>query len=136
MKRLVSLFMVVALIVSFSSVGYAQNPPAKLGRGIVNTLTGFWELPIKILKTCKSDGMPVGLTVGMAKGIGWSLYRTAVGLYEIVTFPIPAPAGYEAITDPPTLLTSETLEPDDPSMAINFSPLKKELSGGSGSKRK
>lgn len=127
MKRIASVLLVITLIVSFSSVGYAQNPPAKLGRGLVNTLTGFWEIPVKIIRTCKSDGMPTGLSIGLVKGLAWGIYRTLVGVYEVVTFPIPAPSGYVAITDPPTLLTAETLQPGDPALRKDFKPLSSEL---------
>jgi putative exosortase-associated protein (TIGR04073 family) len=135
MKQVVSIVLAIALITSFTTLAHAQNPPVKLGRGIINTLTGFLELPLKVITISKKEGYPVGLTVGVAKGIGWGLYRTVVGLYEIVTFPIPAPAGYEPITDPDTLLTYETLSKGDPSMAVEFTPLKKEISGKRSSRR-
>ena len=77
----------------------------------------------------------MGLTVGLARGIGWGVYRTLVGVYEIMTFPIPAPAGYEAITDPPTLLTSDTLQPSDPAMRSDFRPLSDEIEGKTKSSR-
>lgn len=131
MKKAVSLVIVTVLLVSFSSVSYAQNPPVKLGRGILNVLTGFWEVPLNMIRICKSDGMPKGLTIGLAKGVGMSLYRTVVGVYEILSFAIPAPADYAAITDPPTLMTSETLNPEDPSMRGDFSPLRDDIQGKS-----
>ena len=135
MKRALSLILAIAFITTFASAGYAQNAPAKLGRGIINTLTGFLEVPLKVISISKNEGMPMGLTVGVFKGIAWGLYRTVVGLYEIVTFPIPAPAGYEPITDPAHLLTKDTMS-GDPSMAIDFRPLEKEITGkSSGSKR-
>ena len=129
MKRVVSLLITIALITSFTTLGYTQTPQAKLGRGLVNTLTGLLEIPSNELKTCKSDGAPIGLTVGLAKGIALGLYRTLVGVYEVVTFALPAPAGYEAITDPPTMLTSATLVPEDPSMRSDFRPLAEEVEG-------
>lgn len=129
MRGIVSILLVITLISGYSTIAYAQNPPAKLARGLVNTLTGLWELPVTVLRMCKSDGAPKGLTIGFAKGLTWGLYRTLVGIYEVVTFPIPAPAGYKAITDPPTLLTSETLEPEDPALRKDFRPLSSEFEG-------
>ena len=64
----------------------------------------------------------MGLTVGLGKGLALGAYRTLVGLYEIVTFAIPMPAEYSAITDPPTLMTSETLEEEDPSLREDLLP--------------
>ena len=135
MKQVVSIVLAIALITSFTTLAHAQNPPVKLGRGIINTLTGFLELPLKVITISKKDGYPTGLTLGVAKGIGWGVYRTLVGVYEIVTFPIPAPAGYEPITDPDTLLTYATLEKEDPSMAVKFTPLEEEISGKKSSRR-
>ena len=132
MKRIACLILVIALITGITTSGYAQNPPVKLGRGILNTLTGFWEVPSQMLRTCKNEGVPKGLTIGLAKGIAWGLYRTVAGLYEIVTFVIPIPFGYEPITDPAILLTEETLEMDDPAMRGDFRPLEEEISGKSG----
>lgn len=129
MKRVACALFVMVLVVSFASNGYAQNPAAKLGRGLLNTLTGLWELPIDILRTSKHEGGPKGLTVGLARGLATGLYRTLVGVYEVVTFAIPLPAGYRPITDPDTLLTAETLVPGDPAMRSDFRPLSSEYEG-------
>ena len=132
MKKAISLMLIFAFIAVISADAYAQNAPAKLGRGIMNTLTGFLEVPLKIIRISKSDGFPMGVSVGLIKGIGWGLYRTLVGVYEVLTFPIPAPAEYQAITDPPTLFTDATMA-GDPSMRKDFKPLADELKGGSSS---
>lgn len=129
MKRLAGLLLAITLLIVFSSSAYAQNPAAKLGRGVVNSLTGLWELPKDILTTYKSEGGPKALTIGFARGLVMGVYRTLVGLYEVVTFVIPAPAGYRAITDPPTLITSQTLEAENPGMRKDFRPLSSEYEG-------
>lgn len=135
MKRALSLILAIVFITTFASVGYAQNAPVKLGRGIINTLTGFLEVPLKVIRVSKNEGMPMGLSVGVLKGIGWGLYRTVVGVYEVITFPIPAPAGYEPIMDPPHLFTNDTMA-GDPSMAIEFRLLEEEISGKSGGSKR
>ncbi len=129
MRKIGSIILAIAFIASFVTAGYAQSPPEKLGRGLVNTFTGFWEVPSVMLRMCKSDGAPKGLTIGLGRGIAMGLYRTLVGVYEVLSFAIPAPAGYEPITDPPTLITSETLEPDNPTMRSDFRPLSSEYEG-------
>jgi putative exosortase-associated protein (TIGR04073 family) len=135
MKRIASLLLVAVLITTFTTAGYAQTPQAKLGRGLANTLTGLLEVPLQTIRTCEADGAPKGLTIGLARGVVLGIYRTLVGIYEVVTFPIPAPADYRPITEPPTLLTSETLVPEDPSMRSDFRPLGSQLEGGSTSTR-
>ncbi len=126
MKHIVGILLVITLITGFASLGYAQNPGVKLGRGVINTLTGIWELPINVLRTYKSEGGPKGLSIGVTEGFLAGLYRTMIGVYEVVTFPFPVPPGYEAITDPPTLLTYETLEEADPASRKDFRPLSSE----------
>ena len=126
MKSIVSVLLAITLLITFTSMGYAQSPPAKLGRGLVNTLTGFLELPLNVLRTYKSDGWPKGLTIGFARGLAMGVYRTLVGIYEVVTFVIPMPKDYSAITTPPTLLTSETLVPGYPAARKDFRPLSSE----------
>ncbi|MBL7068959.1 MAG: exosortase system-associated protein, TIGR04073 family [Candidatus Omnitrophica bacterium] len=129
MKRIGSVILVMTLVISLASSAYAQTPAVKLNRGLVNALTGLWELPVDVLRTCKQEGAPKGLTVGLVRGLVMGVYRTLVGIYEVVTFPVPAPAGYRPITDPPTLLTSETLEPANPEMRGDFRPLSSAYEG-------
>ena len=72
----------------------------KLGRGLVKTVTGVVEIPKNVYLISKNDNVLLGLTWGWVKGIGVGLLRTAAGVYETVTFPIPAPADYEPIIHP------------------------------------
>ncbi len=72
----------------------------KLGRGVVNSLTGFVEIPKKVILISRNDNPLLGLTWGFVKGIAVGTLRTAAGVYETVTFPIPAPADYEPIVHP------------------------------------
>lgn len=130
MKRIASVFLTITLIVGLASTGFAQDPTAKLTRGAVNALTGLLEVPATVLKMCKNEGAPKGLSTGLLTGLVMGVRRTVVGLYEVLTFAIPVPAGYKAMTDPETLLTSETLQMEDPSMRSDFRPLGAEISGG------
>lgn len=129
MRRIASIVLVMAFVVTIVSPVSAQTPAAKLGRGLVNTLTGLWEWPVDILKTTKAEGPAKGLTIGFARGLATGLYRTLVGVYEVISFPVPAPAGYESITNPPTLITSDTLEAENPTMRKDFRPLSSEYEG-------
>ena len=106
---------------------YAQEAGSKLFRGLVNTATGFLELPITVYRISKADGYPTGLSYGFCKGLFDGIYRTAVGVYEVVTFLIPIPAGYESILTPDTLLTPATLEKANPAMREDFKPLSADL---------
>ena len=46
-------------------------------------------------------------TWGVLKGIGMSCLRLGVGVYETVTFPIPAPKGYVPILKDPEFMFEE-----------------------------
>ncbi len=72
----------------------------KLTRGLANTFQGILEVPRNISNTTQTQGLLTGVTVGLGKGLGYGVLRTLVGLYEVVTFPIPVPAGYAPIIHP------------------------------------
>jgi putative exosortase-associated protein (TIGR04073 family) len=71
-----------------------RDPIHKLGRGVVNVLTGWIEVPKQIHLGSQEDNPVTGIGGGLLKGIARGLLRTGVGVYEAVTFPIPYPRGY------------------------------------------
>ena len=79
-------------------------PPAaaeKAVRGLANAGLGLGvELPKTIYYDTLEDGPLYGLTVGVLEGLSWGIARTLVGVYEVVTFPFPAPEGYRPIFTP------------------------------------
>ena len=77
----------------------------KLGRGLVNLITGWVEVPKRITETAREKGTAAGLTWGLIRGIGYGFVRTAAGLYEVVTFPFPAPPDYLPIIQPEFVFT-------------------------------
>ncbi len=98
-KFLITLVAVVIISNLMISPCFA-DPMRKLGRGLVNTVTGVIEIPKKVILISKNDNPVLGLTWGWVKGLAVGLLRTAVGVYETVTFPIPAPADYEPMVHP------------------------------------
>ena len=79
----------------------AGNPGTKLARGIVNASTGWVEIPKETARGAEEAGLP-GLIGGLLKGVTLGVVRTAVGGYEIGTFFLPIPDGYEPVLQPPT----------------------------------
>jgi putative exosortase-associated protein (TIGR04073 family) len=79
-------------------------PPAaaeKAVRGLANAGLGLGvELPKTVYYDTLEDGPLYGLTVGVLEGLSWGIARTLVGIYEVVTFPFPAPEGYRPILTP------------------------------------
>ena len=76
-----------------------QNALRKLGRGCANVLFGVIEVPNQITKADAEQGggaIPYGIGKGFVRWIA----REFVGVYEIVTFPIPFPGGYKPVMKP------------------------------------
>ena len=80
----------------------------KLTRGAVNVLTGWVEIPKRVLETSQASGPATGFTWGTLRGFGYGFIRTAAGFYEVFTFPFPAPPGYVPVIDPEFVFTDES----------------------------
>lgn len=68
------------------------GPEKKLGRGLVN-VTEFargGELTRSVEQTALWYGPETSYTTGVIRGLNKSIVRTFVGLYEVITFPIPS----------------------------------------------
>ncbi|MCQ9208162.1 MAG: exosortase system-associated protein, TIGR04073 family [Omnitrophica bacterium] len=100
MRKALLVLVAAVMISSLIITPCFADPLRKLGRGLVNTLTGVVEIPKKVILISKNDNLFMGLTWGLVKGLAVGLLRTATGVYETVTFPIPAPADYEAMISP------------------------------------
>lgn len=83
----------------------AEKMMHKLGRGVVNVLTCWVEVPRNIAMEWERTDPATGLVLGTVKGAGWGFARLATGVYETVTFPLPVPAGYEAMIEPEFVIT-------------------------------
>jgi putative exosortase-associated protein (TIGR04073 family) len=77
----------------------AQTALRKAGRGLAAMTTGFLEVPGNMYRDGQEEGAG-GVALGCAKGLGLLVPRTLVGVYELVTAPIPAPAGFRPILRP------------------------------------
>ena len=73
---------------------WAQDPIHKMGRGVVNLLTGWIEIPKQIHLGGQEENPFIGLGRGLLKGAGLTILRGGVGLYEALTFPLPYPKDF------------------------------------------
>lgn len=95
MRRGVLNVVIVAVILGMAgSPAWAQDPIHKMGRGVVNILTGWLELPKQIHLGSQEDNPVAGLGWGLFKGAGLTVLRGGVGIYEALTFPIPYPKDF------------------------------------------
>ena len=71
--------------------GYVGMASEKFVTGIVNTATGFVELPKNIILTTQRDSIVHGMTIGLVSGIMHTVGRTVIGVFDVATFLIPTP---------------------------------------------
>ena len=77
-----------------------NNPLRKLGRGLSNLIFGIVEVPNQISGTTADKGGAAGVTYGAGKGLLRWVCREIVGVYEVVTFPLPMGTGYKGVMEP------------------------------------
>ena len=103
MKKL----LLVILLVTLSHTAFAveiedSGPMRKLQRGFVNVALSPMELSTELAKEKKEnpETMPPSWLAGIARGSAFMVGRALVGIYEIVTFPIPLPKDYGPVLQP------------------------------------
>ncbi len=72
----------------------------KFGRGFAAMTTGFLEIPGNIVAETREHGAGAGVPLGFVFGLGKLVVRELVGVYEFVTAPFEAPAGFVPIIEP------------------------------------
>ena len=101
LKRSMAIVIIFSFVVMAATGAYCDDAMRKLGRGICNSVTFPVEILEQINRTNVSDGPMAAMTYGILKGVGMSVLRACVGVYEVVTFPVPFPKEYKPIlTDP------------------------------------
>lgn len=83
----------------------AQNANAytaadKSLRGLAGMTTGVLEIPGNMFKESQAQGPAIGIPTGFAIGLGMTVTRTLVGVYEFLSAPFPFPAGFRPILKP------------------------------------
>lgn len=94
MSRRKILAILSALLLGVPSSAWAQHPLHKAGRGVVNVLTSWVEMPKNFHLGMEEDNPVAGAAWGLVKGAGLASVRIVLGAYEAVTFLIPYPRGY------------------------------------------
>ena len=83
-----------AIGLAANSPAWAQDPIHKMGRGVVNVLTGWIELPKQVHMGSQEENPVTGFGWGLVKGAGLTVLRAGMGVYEALTFPIPYPKSF------------------------------------------
>ena len=77
---------------------YTQSD--KLVRGLVNIVTSPLELPRQLREQVHGGSTVRAWTLGLLQGIGYTVVRASAGVYEVLTFPAPAPSHYTPVLEP------------------------------------
>ena len=83
---------------------YPELVGRKLGRGASNTALGWLELPDGIHDVGEQHGVGAAATWGVLHGAGRAVQRTAVGIFEVLTFPFGLPRDFEPLMEPEFVL--------------------------------
>jgi len=100
MKK-IALFIVFVMLFSVTSLLFADDALKKLGRGTANVATCPIEIVYRIGEANKESGPFAAVTWGLVNGVWRTVVRAVVGVYEIVSFPVPIPADYKPVIDDP-----------------------------------
>ena len=86
----------LALVAAVALTTGCAGPEKKLGRGLLNVteIARLGEIRRSMEQTHLWENTDAAYTTGLIRGIHRTLARTAIGVYEIITFPIPS---YEPI---------------------------------------
>jgi putative exosortase-associated protein (TIGR04073 family) len=72
----------------------------KAGRGLAAMTTGFLEIPGNMVEESRKHGAGAGIPLGFVFGLGKLVVRELVGVYEFLSSPFEAPAGFKPIIEP------------------------------------
>ena len=100
-KRVIAVAAGLGLALICPPVYASSTPFDKLGRGGANLVTGWMEVPVQISRTTEESGSLAGSSLGFVRGLLFGVGRTALGVLEIVSFPLPNHTGDKGPADDP-----------------------------------
>ncbi|MEQ1530977.1 MAG: exosortase system-associated protein, TIGR04073 family [Methylococcales bacterium] len=89
----------IASTILLTPNAYAYTSAQKFGRGLAGMTCGVLEIPGNIVKETRAKGA-VGFPIGLATGLGMTVSRELVGVYEFISAPFPVPSGFKPILTP------------------------------------
>lgn len=78
-----------SVVINSDNICYEKTPLNKLGRGALNIVTCWAEIPGDVMKVSNEKNGLAGITLGLVEGIFTTLIRGITGVYDVVTFVIP-----------------------------------------------
>ncbi|HTL48190.1 MAG TPA: exosortase system-associated protein, TIGR04073 family [Verrucomicrobiae bacterium] len=103
MKRipvLFTLFFFLCPFVHAAELEPAGSPLRKLQRGFLNIALSPIEIVHELDRQKNVDSLVPSWFTGVGMGSAYMAGRIAAGAYEMVTFPVPLPSGYQPLVEP------------------------------------
>jgi putative exosortase-associated protein (TIGR04073 family) len=107
MLKKVFLLVLIAQLFALSLYAEDYNPLRKVARGAANATLGWVEIPRQTIKVNQKKGDIAGVFWGPLKGFVCFIGRTAVGIYEMVTFLVPP---YKPVVEPEFIFSEDEEE--------------------------
>jgi len=93
-------FLVLSLSLQAAEIEKEGTPQRKLQRGFLNIALSPIEISTELAKEKKNETLPPSWVAGAGRGIAYMTGRALIGVYELVTFPVPYPAHYKPVLFP------------------------------------
>lgn len=108
LKTIIALFVLLAFtcpliaaeVVPEAEIQGEGTPLRKIQRGFLNVALSPFEISSELSKEVRNDTLPPSWVAGLGRGMFYTVGRALVGVYEIVTFPLPYPAKYKPVIQP------------------------------------
>jgi putative exosortase-associated protein (TIGR04073 family) len=100
--RHIAIYAVLIGMLSIPALSQAVEYTAarKAGRGLAAMTTGFLEIPGNMVAESRKHGAGAGIPIGFVFGLGKLVIRELMGVYEFLSAPFEAPAGFKPIIEP------------------------------------
>ena len=103
---------ILFILIAVATPAHADNALDKLARGFFNIIVSPMEL-FQAHDDHNDSDPAIGFTLGWIHGILNTGKRAAVGLFEVITWWIPIPEGYEPIIPEPIFLAEKRLKEEE-----------------------
>ncbi len=94
------LFLFAAPLLDAAEIAPEGTPVRKLQRGFLNIALSPIEISKELDKEKKVDSFIPSWFSGIGRGSFYAVGRALTGVYDMLTFPFPVPAGYEPLVSP------------------------------------
>jgi putative exosortase-associated protein (TIGR04073 family) len=92
--------LIAAEVAPEAAIQGEQTCLRKLQRGFLNVALCPFEISNELAKEVRNDTLPPSWFAGLGRGSFYAVGRALVGVYEMVTFPLPYPAHYKPVLQP------------------------------------